>query len=59
MQKDVTKAPEFLQLSAGQYVGVEAAIHAIQDICWCWNGCSSLDWCWECIRLHKSQGNVT
>ena len=33
MQKDVTKAPEFLQLSAGQDVGVEAAIHAIQDIC--------------------------
>ena len=24
----------------------------------CWYGCSSLDWYWKCIQLHKSQGSV-
>lgn len=28
-------------------------------ICWYRYGCSSFDWCWECIKLHKSQGNAT
>ena len=24
----------------------------------CWYGCGFLDWCWECIQLHKSQDNL-
>lgn len=27
-------------------------------ICWYWYWYCSFDWCWECIQLHKLQGNA-